>query len=256
MKGYYQSLSAVALLAGSTHSALANDDFNPFFEILVMGGTVSLDAEDTSLQITEWETDKLTQANEGDWKSWTGQIGVGYVYPLAEDLETGDVQWFPLINPQLNVYYLDGDGIHGDVHQFESAEFDTLDYKMDYRSTRLMYDVGITVAAIDKFSIYAIGGAGIAWNQVEFKAKPNAFGLECGTEGFELDTENSTSFAYEFGGGMTYAILDDVAISVEYLYTGFKDVKIGDDTDSDFDIESDDLDVNSQSILLGLRFAI
>ncbi|MFA6037542.1 MAG: outer membrane beta-barrel protein [Legionellales bacterium] len=246
-------LTATTILATSTNFAFAATE--PFFEILVMGGIATLDATDTSLQISDSETDKLIQTNDGNWESWTGQVGVGYVSPLTHELQTGDVQWFPLITPQINLYYLDGDDIQGDVYQFESADFDNLDYNMDFQSTRLMFDLGLTLAAIDRFSVYAIAGAGIAWNKTDLNANPNQQGIDCGAIGFDIDSKTSSSFAYEFGGGMTYAAMDNLAISLEYLYTGFTDVELGNDSD-EFDIESQDLDINSQAVLLGLRFAL
>lgn len=251
-----RALTVSTILLVDSSIALASDDFEPFFELLVMGGVSTLDAEDASMIMSASETDLLTQTNDGDWESWTGQLGVGYVYPLAEDLETGDVQWFSLINPQINLYYLDGDTIEGDVYQYQSADFNFLDYTMDYHSTRLMFDLGITVASIDGFSIYAIGGLGLAWNEIDFLATPNQLGLDCGVVGYNLNSQSSTSFAYEFGGGITAAVNDDIAISLEYLYTGFTDVELGNNTDSDFDIQNSDLDINSQSVLLGLRFAL
>ncbi|MFA6038189.1 MAG: hypothetical protein WC748_08745 [Legionellales bacterium] len=81
------------------------------------------------------------------------------------------------------------------------------------------------------------------------KTTPNQAGIDCGAEGFNIQSESSTSFAYEFGGGMSYAVLEDVSISLEYLYTGFNDVALGDYHDSDLVIEGSDVNINTQSML-------
>lgn len=257
MKRFYRALTASTILLMSANPAFAYYDGSSFAEIILMGGASTLDAEDTSLVITGSETDLLTQTNEGDWESFTLQAGFGYVYPLTDRLTTGAVNWFPNINPQINVYYLNGDGVQGDVYQYQSADFNTMDYSMNLQSVRAMFDLGLTVARIDWFSVYAIGGIGVAWNELDFNATPNQFGLDCGVEGYQLDSENSSGFAYEFGGGITAALRKDLAISLEYLYTGLTDVELGNSpTDSDFNIYGSELDINSQSIMLGLHFAM
>lgn len=258
MKSYQQLLSASAILAMSIPMAYAEEDeFDPFFEILLMGGISAVDVEDFTVQITEQETDKFVPKEEADWDSWTGQVGVGYVYLLSDEFYTDEIEWFPFINPQINLYYLQADDLSGDIHQHEMAEFDNLDYDMNFHSTRLMFDLGLTIVSLEHFSIYALGGLGVAWNDVDLDAIPNEQGEQCGINGFDLDSETSTSFAYEWGAGMTYAASDRVAISLEYLYAGITDVAIGEsDEDDEFEIESSDIQVNTQSVLLGLRFAL
>lgn len=255
MKGCTRALTLTAILSTSSGMAFA-DEFDPFFEILIFGGVTNVNATDTHVKVSDSDTDKFVQSNDNDWNAWTAQLGVGYVYPLTDELSSGDVQWFPIINPQLNVYYLGNADIHSDVYLYGMDEYDFMDSAMDYDSTRLMFDLGLTIAQIDQFSVYALAGAGIAWNNVNLNATPNQEGIDCGIYPYSLNDNNSTSFAYEFGGGVTYAASDRVAISLEYLYAGINDVKLGSDTSSDFDLEGSSFDVNSQSVLLGLRFAI
>ncbi len=255
---YHHALTASVILLMSSKTAFAYYDQDSFAEIILMGGASTVAAEDTSLVISGSEVDVLTQTNRGDWEAFTLQGGFGYAYFLTDQLTTGAVEWFPYVTPQINVYYLKSDEIEGDVHQIiHNSSFDTLDSTMNLESTRAMFDVGLTVAKIDWFSIYAIGGVGIAWNQLDFDARPNQLGDDCGVDGYQLDSENSSGFAYEFGGGISISFRTDLALSLEYLYTGLTDVELGNSSsDSEFNVEGPELDINSQSILLGLRLAI
>jgi opacity protein-like surface antigen len=255
---YHHALTASIILLMSSKTAFAYYDQDFFPEIILMGGASTIDAEDTSIIISGSEVDSLSQTNRGDWDAFTLQAGFGYAYFLTDELSTGAVDWFPYVTPQINVYYLNGDAIEGDAHQIiYDSTFDTLDYTMNLQSTRAMFDVGLTVAKVDWFSIYAIGGIGVAWNQLDFNATPNQLGDDCGVEGYQLDSENSSGFAYEFGGGISISFRKDLALSLEYLYSGLTDVELGNtSTDSEFNAEGPEIDINNQSILLGLRFAI
>ncbi|MFA6036700.1 MAG: outer membrane beta-barrel protein [Legionellales bacterium] len=252
MKGFHQHLILTTCLAAVCTTVLAND-FEPYSEFILMGGITTIDAEDTDLVVTASETDKLVQTNGNDWDTWTGQIGFGYVFSFVEDFSTGDVAWFPIINPQINLYVIGDSDITGDVWRFESPAYNQADYTMGFRSTRVMFDLGVTIAAIDRFSIYALGGLGAAWNSTSFNAQGKD-GLDCPIDNVNLNEEDSSGFAYEFGGGLTFAATDRVAISLEYLYTGFDDVDLG--GDPALDIDGSNLYINAQSVLLGLRFAI
>lgn len=251
----YQHLCAASLiLLANIPVAFANDDDAvPFFEILLLAGATTTDAEDATLQVLEFN--ELVQTNKNDWNFFTGQVGLSYVYPLA-DVSTGVIDWFPNIMPQLNVYFMDGGDITGHVYPLADPNVNDLDYVMDFNSIRTMFDLGLTVAAIDRFSIYAIGGVGVSWNSIDFKANPTPEGLDDKVDGFELDSQHSSSLAYEFGGGISYALLDNVAISVEYLYAGILDVKLDQDNDEYTNVASSDFDINTQTILAGLRLAL
>ncbi|MGA2655197.1 MAG: hypothetical protein ABSF18_04385 [Gammaproteobacteria bacterium] len=254
MNRYHQALTAGAILLTSSNIAFA-EEIDPFFELLAMAGIATIDLEETTLQVSPIEYDTQVPTTEGDFKSWTLQLGLSYVYPFIDDLETGEVQWFPVINPQINIYYLDGSGLEGDVLRFEDPDFNHMDYGMDYDSTRLMFDLGITLASFADFSIYAIGGAGVAWNEIAYSATEKP-GVDCPISHLELASHNSAGFAYEFGGGITYGGFEDVAISLQYLYTGFDDVELGNGENAGYEIEGTDLDINAQSLLLGVRFAL
>jgi opacity protein-like surface antigen len=223
------------------------------FEIIAMGGIATLDAEDAYVDVTEYESDRLEQTNENDWDAWTVNLGLAYNQALTDNKNTDEWIWFPQISPQLNLYYLAGD-IEGEVYRFDSPDWNQESYEMDFASTRLMLDLALTIGSYKHFSIYGIAGIGLSWNSVDFEASAHE-GLDCPINPLGLESEDSTSFAYEVGAGMSYEIIKPVTLSLQYLYTGILDVKVGGPHDFETERESE-MDLSSQSVMLGLRIAI
>jgi hypothetical protein len=227
----------------------------PYWEVIMMGGTASLDAENTTIDMTADETDQLQQRNDGDWKSWTANLGVGYVIPIFDSVVYSDeVQWLPAVEPQINGYFLKGN-INGNVDRYYEfpGNFSDTDYSMELESTRVMFDVSLTLASYRNLSIYAIAGIGPSWNRIDFETPNCAPGEE-----IEIDPHTTVNFAYEFGGGINYALTEHIALTVEYLYTGFNDLRLDDDGEVggvDQELKSDDFDLSSQAVLFGIRYA-
>ncbi len=250
MNGLKRVICAATIFATTITLAYANDDdddeddeIEPYYELILMGGIATLDAENTHVRVTDTQSETLIQNNSGDWDSWTGRVGVGYVYGLTDE----SMQWFPTLSPQVNLIYLNGD-ISGKVYRFNEPNTNPADYDMNLKSTRLMFDLALTAVRIEALSIYAIGGAGVAWNKVHFDSRRND---DFHLTNKDLETEHSAGFAYEFGGGLTYSVGHRLAISAEYLYTGLTDVLLG---ANEF-VEDADFDVNSQAVLVGFRFS-
>jgi opacity protein-like surface antigen len=226
------------------------------FEVTVMVGLASVDQEDGSYQATSDQTNSLIQTEGDELGSWTAQIGVGYRYKLQDEDDEDEIQWFTDLTPQINLYYLDGNDLGGEVYRFEVPELNQTDYTMDFSSTRLMFDLGLTVAAYQEFSVYALAGLGVAWNNNN---------LETSTDDayeIHLDDNNTTSFAYEVGAGVGYAITDDWGLSLQYLYADLGDASVqgtshpveGDK--DDFEIPGSDTDITSQALMLGVTMAL
>ncbi|MFA6036942.1 MAG: outer membrane beta-barrel protein [Legionellales bacterium] len=229
------------------------NDANPW-EILLLGGIASLDADSTLIYASDIQTDKISQTNDDDWKSWSVQLGLGYTIPLSDDeYEAEDLTWFPSIQPQINLYYLQGniDGYVDRFYQYEGNFSDT-DYQSNFESTRLMFDLALTIAAYQNFSVFALAGVGPAWNRVSYDTGVN------NEAQLHLNEQNQTNFAYEFGAGVSYALSEQLSITGEYLFTGFTNVELGENGTEGHNIEThvetEDFDLNAQTLLLGLRF--
>ncbi|MGA2654780.1 MAG: outer membrane beta-barrel protein [Gammaproteobacteria bacterium] len=235
------------------------------FDASLLLGISSISQDDSIIQSDLTETDLLVQ-NSSNWDSWTGQFGIGYEMPLywsfGEDDdnydEDSDISWFDTLTPQINVFIIGGTDLDGNIYTFENPEHQIATYSIDFHSTRLMFDLGLDILTVRNFSFYAIGGLGIAWNTTEFhwNKDPDEPDVK---PGFSLEETDTSSFAYEFGGGVDYAASEDIDIALQYLYTVFDDVSVsGLNPNSYFDYEahSSDFDVKAQSILLGVRITI
>lgn len=249
----------ISTLSFAEHE-VEDNEHEPYWELLLFGGTAELNTDNTTITTYDYlPADKIKQNNEGSWKSWTIQAGVGYVVPLfgAERL-SDEVQWFPAIEPQLNVYYLKGN-VDGNVDRYykypDVDPSNDTGYKMDIESTRLMLDVALTFVSWRNVSLYGIAGIGPSWNRVGFHGKEN----DC-VEAVNLSQDTTTNFAYEFGGGLSYLLNEHLSLTAEYLYTGFNDIAIGDSGHLGngaelSDVDSKDFDLHSQAVFAGFRLA-
>lgn len=189
------------------------------FEIIGALGVANLRAGSSVMGVTFDETDSLLQTNKNHWNTFAAQAGLGYIYYFRGITGYSDqVQWLPLIEPQVNVYYLNATpGIKGDVLLFESTASNQLSFTAPVYSTRLMFDTTLTVVARNPFSLYAIGGVGNAWNSMKYSDTNLIDGIPC-NDGLSLNSYTRSSFAWEVGGGLTANINNRVAFSVQYLY--------------------------------------
>lgn len=232
---------------------ISNDAYP--LEILLLGGIATLDAQNTLIYASDIQTDQISQTNDDDWKSWSVQLGLGYTISLSDDeYEPENLRWFPAIQPQINLYYLQGnmDGYVDRFYQYEGNFSDT-NYYSNFESTRLMFDLALTIAAYQKFSVFALAGIGPAWNRISYDT-----GVSNEAQ-LHLNEQNQINFAYEFGAGVSYALNEQLSITGEYLFTGFTNVEFDENGteghNREISVESEDFDVNAQTLLLGLRFA-
>ncbi len=252
-------LLASTLLAFSSTVALADeneDQLDTGFQLNFMAGLTSLE-QDGHYDFSTTEKDSLIQDGT-DWSSWTIAVGVGYLYPLQEAEDDAELTWFPAITPELNLYYLNGSDIEGDVYRYQDPDLNDGTYTSEFSSTRLMLDFDLTVIEIEKFSVFALAGLGIAFNSTDLNVMVNE---EHNFPDFSLDSNESTAFAYEFGAGFGYAITDDWGVSLEYLYANLGEANVSGSSPipgdpDDLVIDSSDIDMTSQSIILGMTFAL
>jgi opacity protein-like surface antigen len=183
---------------------------------------------------------------------------VGYEIPLPwlNDDEDEEIRWFDALTPQINVYILQQTDVEGSVKRFDDSDDVDADYKMNFESTRLMLDFELDIFTVRDFSFYGIGGLGIAWNSADYTATPHGM---IPIASVDLPTNDSTGFAYEFGGGVDYAVDEGIDITLQYLWTRLNDVTISGDVNI-FDEEiyhtNTDISNDIQSILLGVRLDI
>jgi opacity protein-like surface antigen len=230
------------------------------FEVIGAVGIANLMAGDGYLGVTSSETDRLVQTNRNDWSTFTGQLGIGYVYYLnGAQQYSENTQWFPWIEPELNGYYLARNSITGDVWRFGSPAFNDMTYNMPIESTRLMFDTALTVVSKKQYSLYAIGGIGNAWNRVGYSDKDNN-GIPCADQFLNLGATTRSNFAWEAGAGLSYALNNRFSLSLEYLYTDLGTVKT---PDSGFTgtitapiLVPAEFRLTTQAALLGLHIAI
>jgi len=190
------------------------------FELIGALGVARLNTGNSNLGVTSSETDRLVQTNSNNWNTFAGQLGIGYVYYFANAQRYSDqLQWFPSVEPELNAYYLSkNSAVTGDVWRFGSPAFNQLTYKIPVRSSRLMLDAALTILSQQQFSLYAKGGIGNAWNRISYSDIDNEPNDPCPNQRLHLNSNTRSNFAWEAGGGVSYAFNDRVALSLEYLY--------------------------------------
>ncbi|MDI1351586.1 MAG: outer membrane beta-barrel protein [bacterium] len=230
------------------------------FDVIGALGVASLMAGSSYLGVTSDETDTLVQTNSNDWNTFTGQLGIGYVFYLGSAQQYSEkAQWFPMIEPEINGYYLGKGTIKGDVWRFGNPAFNEMTYKMAVQSSRLMFDTALTVVSKKNYSLYAIGGIGNAWNRIGYRDTDNN-GVPCVDQYLNLNFNTHSNFVWEAGAGLSYAVNKHVSLSLEYLYTDLGSIKVSPlgntGTITTPLIVPGRINLNSQAALLGLHIAI
>ncbi len=193
--------------------------FSDHFAIIGSLGVANLRVKNSVIGVTYDETDRLLQTNKNHWESLGAQVGLGYVHYFRGNTGyLGQAQWFPFIQPQVNVHFINGNpGIKGNVQLFESQDSNQLFFNAPVYSTRLMFDTALTVVARSPFSLYAIGGIGNAWNRMKYSDKTIGYEVNC-NESISLRSHTHANFAWEVGGGLMANISNRIALNFQYLY--------------------------------------
>lgn len=234
---------------------LAND-LSPW-QITLSGGTAELNAQDftTNIYPNQTPSDKNQQQNAENWKAWTVQAGLGYRFFLWDAKGySNDIQWLPLLVPQINFYYLQGN-VNGTVNKYYEYPIDPdcdVNYSVGVSSSRLMADLNLTFISWRNYSLYGKAGIGPSWNQVNYHSKEGP-----SSDTIYLDRQIDTNFAYEFGGGAQVDITKNLGLSLEYLYTGFTQLELNNEGSQEGvgeldDVDSEHFNLSSQAVLLGI----
>jgi len=217
-----------------------------YLEVIGAASFSGADLNDGQVNVTSSETDTLQSSDA--WKSWGGQLGLGYAYFLSDPAINWDsISWFPMVEPELNVYYSDYKS-SGDVYRFGNSAFNELNYDMSIRSTRLMFDTALTVAAWRQYSSYVIAGLGNAWNHISYRDRDKS-NVTCSLLNVGTNHDNS-HFVWEAGAGATYTFNDTAGLSLEYLYTDFGHLSVSGNGGSV------KFNLHAQAVLLGLHVAV
>ncbi|MEO8965196.1 MAG: outer membrane beta-barrel protein, partial [Gammaproteobacteria bacterium] len=195
------------------------------FEVIGAGGTAKLNQGNSSFAVTSSESDTLHQTNASDWNTLAAQLGVGYVHYLhGAERYPKHIQWFPMVEPELNGYYLASNSIKGNVWRFNDSAYSQSTYDIPIHSTRLMLDAALTVMAYKKFSLYGLGGLGEAWNRISYSDSGTGSSA-CPDQNVSLSSNTRSSFAWELGAGLLYNFNNRIGLSLEYLYADLGTVK-------------------------------
>jgi len=234
--------------------ALANH-----FELIAAVGIANGHAGDSDIAITSSEIDELVQTNRNNFNTWVGQFGVGYVYyiPYTQGFSS-TIRWFPAIEPELNLYY-SANHIRGDINRFGDPAFNEFNYRSTVTTTRLMFDVALTILSNDPFSLFVKAGVGNAWSKVSYHDFANG-SIPCILTDVNLRDRHQSKFVWEVGAGFAYAINHRSKISLEYLYTDFGSLKLPSSIESTSlttpQIAPSSFNFNTQAILLGIHVGL
>lgn len=230
------------------------------FEIIGGPGIAKLKAGDSTIGVTSSEVDKLVQTNSSSWNTLALQLGLGYVGYFGQSQQYSDsVQWFPSYEPELNLYYLGTNSIEGDVWRFGNPAYNQLTYDIPVHSTRLMFDMALTVFSWKAVSLYGIAGLGNAWTRISYSDVSNS-DADCINQQVSLDSKTRSQFAWEAGAGLGYAFNQNYGLTLEYLYADLGNVKTA-ATGSTGTITTPvtsaaQFGLKSQSVLLNLHVAL
>jgi len=228
-----------------------------YFDVIGAVSISKVHAGNGYLGVTSSETDTLKQTNSSNWNSWGGQFGAGYVYFLGNAQRYSDCwQWFPMLEPEVNLYYDDYKN-KGDVLLFGDPALNDATYNMPIHSTRLMLDAALTIVSKREYSTYVIAGIGDAWNRVGYSDSANG-SAPCITN-LNLSNHSSSHFVWEVGAGVAYAFNETAGLSFEYLYTDFGRIQTSSNGNTGTStplFSPASFNLHTQALLLGLHLSV
>ncbi len=199
------TLATVAALTAPT-SLMANDD--SFYLKLNIGIGMNMDSDAGNFSGT---TDSAKVTYDA---GFTGSLAAGYDFanPLRMELE--------LIRQKSDLEIFSYNNIYGNINEG--------DLKKHSLMVNAFYDID-TGSAWTPFV-----GAGLGWSRIDIDAP-----------GFNGSDSDDDVFAYQFIGGVAYAINEQWSVDAQYRFKGT----------SDATIDGADFDVNSNDVMVGLRFS-
>ncbi|MFW2570242.1 outer membrane protein [Legionella sp. 29fVS95] len=224
------------------------------FEWSANAGLSWLQTGNSNVVISEFETDRLRQTRT----PLAGELGLGiaYLFPLNTSAR-GNLIWFPELRTALNIRYMDqaiiGQDVYGEVDLFQDSSMNNYTYDLSLASTRVMIDLALTVASLEQFSVFLLGGVGAGWTQVDYQDRPSPGSLS-------LNSRTKHGAVGEAGAGLAYDCNKQFRFSLAYLYTDYGTIKTGSQGIIDFNtpivINPMQFSFHTQAILFGVHVKV
>lgn len=241
MRAFIQFLNLTILFISAT--AMASNDK---WQLRGSGGITQMSAGETHLIIPGVETSTI---NFDDEDAAIVSAGIGYVYPLNCDDDCDDAfYWFPRVTAGIDGTYQFMKEFSPEISLDNTSTEDHAD-AMEVQSATAMFNLTLDVFKLQRLSLFAIGGAGVAWTWTEWH---HAAGID-----LNLENEESDSFAFQFGGGLGFELIPTLDLTLTYLYTDLGNTQLinnAEENNSDIDVDAAEIYFRQQSILLGLQW--
>lgn len=239
--------SGAALATNNT--SLNSTSYLKGFEFSIAAGPSWLQTNDTTLEVSPYQTDSVQVdqiANNVAWK-----MGVGYDFLAAGSDNTTLFDHFLV---ELNLYHNSG-AFSGDAWEYQLPEFNNYSFRAPVSSTRLMLDFKPSFGSWHDVTPYPIVGFGVAWNRLSYEE--SVTNADVPTTSYQsLASSTTRNFASEFGAGVRTQVSDHLSLSLEYLYANLGTAKPSSTSNSDAALTSPPLfSVHDQNLLFGLNWA-
>lgn len=221
-------------------------------------GFTQLNLGNATFGVTETETDSLRQKHNPFGVEFAA--GLARVISLNKRTELTPYTWFPELRIGLNLRYLNQGLFNryttGQIEQYQEPAMNNYNYRINVESTRLMIDLALTIATIQKVSLFIIGGVGPAWTNLSYFDTPVP-GVFDGNLILNDGTKNG--FVEEMGIGIFYNCTETIKTSLHYLYTDFGSISTGSTgllNGLPAQIRPAHFSLHSNAILLGLHLTV
>lgn len=224
---------------------------NRHFELKAGVGGAWVSADQTSLHVTQYETDELSfdQAN-----GWAATLGVAYVIPT--DVRFWEKwKWLSAVKLSLDLTQQFAMTMDGEVFLYGDHDFEGYDTDTRVDNTNLIANVSLNVAQYNDIYFFIMGGIGMARTNVTYDEVPEA---DVNRGNLKLDKNTTYTAVLQGGGGLGYSLTPRLNVTFTYLYTDIGDVRTGDTGDTDDiahpAIQSATINLRQQTALLGLEY--
>lgn len=202
----------ISSMCNSVYAALIPADTFSSPELTAALGASWLNAGNTNLHVSPYETDALNVTGLSTDIVWRAGVGV---HVLKEKLAAR--HYFNDLSLQLN-FYNSAATINGNVWQYQLPQFNNYTFHASATNSRLMLDVKPGLLTYNGFTPYLIGGIGLGWNSIGYYENASAAGVPTGSN-YLLSRQTSLNTTYDVGAGIKHQMTPHLAATLEYEYT-------------------------------------